>query len=102
LESISYGVPIVAIPVGADQPGVAARLKWLGAGLVMPLKRLSADRLRPLVSQVLHEDGYRQRARQLREEIQKTDGVRLAAGLIERVLTGRRPVLRATGAQAGQ
>jgi zeaxanthin glucosyltransferase len=104
LESLSYGVPIVALPVGNDQPGVAARVKWLGAGQVMPLKRLSADRLRPLVSQVLNEDGYRQRARQLREEIQKTDGVRLAAGVIERVLTGQRPVLRATAtaAQTGQ
>ena len=100
LESLSYGVPIVAIPVGNDQPGVAARVRWVGAGEVVPLKRLSADRLRPLVSQVLNQGRYRQRASQLREEIQKADGVRRAIEVIERVLTEQRPVLRAATATA--
>jgi MGT family glycosyltransferase len=100
LESLSHGVPIVAIPVGNDQPGVAARVKWLGAGEVMPLKRLSADRLRPLVSEVLSQDRYRQRARQLQEEIRNAEGVRRAIEVIERVLTGQRPVLRTATASA--
>jgi UDP:flavonoid glycosyltransferase YjiC (YdhE family) len=28
LESLSCGIPMVAITVGNDQPGVAARIKW--------------------------------------------------------------------------
>jgi MGT family glycosyltransferase len=94
LESLSCGVPMVAIPVGNDQPGVAARIKWLGAGEVVPLSQLSAGRLRPLVIKALTNDRYRQRARQLQQEIQKADGVRRAIELIERVLIDKKPVLR--------
>src|SRR3954468_7993425 len=42
LEALSHGCPMVAIPVGNDQPGVAERVRWLGAGEVLPLSRLSA------------------------------------------------------------
>jgi MGT family glycosyltransferase len=96
LESLSCGVPMVAIPVGNDQPGVAARVKWLGAGELLPLKRLRADRLRTLVKKVLDQERYRLQARRSMLEIQGTDGVGKAAGVIERVLDEQRPVLRAT------
>ena len=52
LESLSYGVPMVAIPVGNDQPGVAARIKWRGVGELLALKHLKAAKLRPLMDQV--------------------------------------------------
>jgi zeaxanthin glucosyltransferase len=32
LESLAQGVPMVAIPIGFDQPGVAARIAYHGAG----------------------------------------------------------------------
>ena len=35
LESLSEGVPLVALPLGNDQPGVAARLKARGACVVV-------------------------------------------------------------------
>ncbi len=93
LESLSYGVPMVAIPVASDQPGVAARVRWLGAGEVLPIKKLSVARLRPLVKQVFEQDRYRQRARQLQEEIRKANGIEQAVRVIERVLSGERPVI---------
>jgi MGT family glycosyltransferase len=86
LESLSCGVPMVAIPVGNDQPGVAARLKWLGAGEFLLLKQLRAAKLRPLLNKVLDEPQYRQRAQEVKTEIQKADGVRRAVELIEGVL----------------
>lgn len=46
LESLSNGVPMVAIPIANDQPGVASRIAWTGAGEVVPLKRLNVSRLR--------------------------------------------------------
>jgi MGT family glycosyltransferase len=95
LESLSCGVPMVAIPVGNDQPGVAARVKWLGAGELLPLKRLRADRLRTLVKKVLEQERYRLQARRSMLEIEGTDGVGKAADLIEQVLNKQRPVLRA-------
>lgn len=98
LESLSCGVPMVTIPVGNDQPGVAARVKWLGVGEVLPLRRLRADRLRRLVKKVLEEEQYRLQARRLAAEIEGKDGVGEAADVIERVLRGQRPVLRAAAA----
>lgn len=95
LESLSCGVPMVAIPVGNDQPGVAARVKWLGAGELLPLKRLRAGRLRTLAKKVLQQEQYRLHARRLMLEIKRTDGVGKAADLIEQVLHEQRPVLRA-------
>jgi zeaxanthin glucosyltransferase len=32
LESLRCGVPVVAIPIANDQPGVAARVAWSGCG----------------------------------------------------------------------
>ena len=39
LECLSNAVPMVAIPIANDQPGVAARIAWTGAGAAIPLKR---------------------------------------------------------------
>lgn len=86
LESLSAGVPLVAVPLGNDQPGVAARVKTMGAGVVVPRHRLSAARLRRAVLRVLHEDSYRDAARRLQSAIAHLDGPGQAAELIENVL----------------
>jgi hypothetical protein len=36
LESLAEGVPMVAIPIANDQPGMGARLAWSGSGAVVP------------------------------------------------------------------
>ena len=94
LESLSFGVPMVAIPVSYDQPGVAARVKWTGAGEVLPLARLRSDRLRPLVERVLTQKSYRLHATRLQAEIRKVDGVNRSADIVERILSTGKPVLR--------
>jgi UDP:flavonoid glycosyltransferase YjiC (YdhE family) len=37
LESLAEGVPLVALPVTNDQPGVGARVAWSGTGKAIPL-----------------------------------------------------------------
>lgn len=86
LESLCEGVPMVAVPLGNDQPGVAARLRARGAGLVVPRRRLTAARLRKAVLLVLCEPGYRDAARALQRAIQSIDGPGRAAELIEQAL----------------
>jgi zeaxanthin glucosyltransferase len=49
LESLSHGVPMIAIPISLDQPGVVARIAWTGTGKVVPLSRLSVPRLRETI-----------------------------------------------------
>lgn len=85
LESLSFGVPMVAIPFTHDQPGVASRIVWHGAGeLVLP-KKLSVRRLRGAIQQVLRKSAYRKSAQRLQAEIITQDGLLRAANIIERL-----------------
>jgi zeaxanthin glucosyltransferase len=86
LESLSEGVPLVAIPLGNDQPGVAARLKARGAGVVVSRHGLAPARLRTAITLVLQERAYRQAAKELQKSIQQFDGAGRAADLIEQIL----------------
>lgn len=86
LEALSEGVPMVAVPLGNDQPGVAARLKARGACMVVPRYRLSSPRLRAAVAAVLHDAKYREAARILHGAICQFSGAERAADLIEQVL----------------
>ncbi len=95
LESLSNGVPMVAIPITNDQPGVAARLTWTGAGEMVSLSRLSVPRLRNAIQKVLTEDSYKKNALRLQEAIQRAGGVNRAADIVEQVVSTGKPVLAA-------
>jgi zeaxanthin glucosyltransferase len=86
LESLSEGVPLVCIPLGNDQPGVAARVKARGAGIVVPPRSANAKRLRSAVRAVLENDSYRLAARKIQSAIAEIDGLDRAADIIEDVL----------------
>lgn len=86
LESLREGVPMVAIPLGNDQPGVAARVKARGACLVVSPRGLNAVGLRKAVSLVLQESRFREAAEELQRSIGQIDGPTRAADLIENVL----------------
>ena len=89
LESLLEGVPMVAVPLGNDQPGVAARLKARGACVVVSRYRLNASRLRKAVRLLLENGSYREAAQGLQRAIQQLDGPNRAADLIEEVLNLR-------------
>lgn len=94
LESLAQGVPMVAIPITNDQPGVASRLEWLGVARVVPPARLTAHRLRASVRTVFSESHYRARAQQWKAEIGNIEGLRLAADIVERAIQTKQPVRR--------
>jgi UDP:flavonoid glycosyltransferase YjiC (YdhE family) len=93
LESIARGVPMVAIPITNDQPGVARRLEWLGLADVVLPRQLTVARLRRAVERVLGDPGYRIRVRQRAAEIAGLDGVGRAADIVEEAFSTKRPVL---------
>ena len=96
LECLSNAVPMVAIPITFDQPGVAARIAWTGAGAGIPLKRLTVPRLRTAISQVLTQPSYKQNALRLQKAIKRAGGVTRAADIIERAVSTGKPVLTGT------
>jgi MGT family glycosyltransferase len=83
LESLAHGVPMVAIPIGYDQPGVAARIAHHGTGEFLEVDELTTDRLRGLIEKVLHDPSYRERADYFQKVISKTRGLDVAADIIE-------------------
>jgi zeaxanthin glucosyltransferase len=84
LEALAQGVPLVAIPITVDQPGVAARIAEKKTGLVIQLKELTGPRLGFLLDQVLNDSTYRNNARYFQKAIAETNGVSKAADLLER------------------
>jgi MGT family glycosyltransferase len=90
LESLTAGVPMVAIPVTNDQPGVGARIAHTETGVVVPLKTLASElgvqKLRATIETVLSDGIYRENTRRIQQAIERTNGLRMAADLIDRAL----------------
>jgi len=84
LESLAHGVPMVAIPIAYDQPGISARIAHHGVGEFVELENLSANNLLELVRKVLTNRSYVERARYFKDVIAKTNGLDIAADVIER------------------
>jgi zeaxanthin glucosyltransferase len=85
-EALMQGKPMVAIPLAHDQPAVAARLARLGIAEVLPVMRLSAEKIQKAVSRVLNDPAYRSAAETIQAELLSLHGLHRAANLIEEAL----------------
>jgi MGT family glycosyltransferase len=86
LESLAEGVPIIAVPVADDQPGVAARIKWSGVGQVIHPRNLTVNTLRSALQEIFHDERYRHAAQGMKLRIGIMDGASAAAEIAENVL----------------
>jgi zeaxanthin glucosyltransferase len=86
LEAVWFGVPIVAIPVTDDQPGVAARIRWKGIGSAVPFKSLTVDRLCATIREVLENYDFRVRSLALGAEVRSVDGLSVATEAVRHLL----------------
>jgi MGT family glycosyltransferase len=64
-ESISMGVPMVALPVARDQPGNAARIAYHGLGVHLDYRRLTPTGLRAAIDLVRKTPTYRHATRRM-------------------------------------
>jgi zeaxanthin glucosyltransferase len=85
LEALAQGVPMVAIPIGYDQPGVAARIAYHGVGEFVEIGTLTARHLSELIAKVKADPNYREKARWFQKVLGETRGLDVAADIIERV-----------------
>jgi zeaxanthin glucosyltransferase len=84
LESLAQGVPMVAIPIGYDQPGVATRIAHHGVGDFIEVDNLTIDGLHELIQKILRTPAYREKAQHFMSVIAKRPGLDVAAEAIER------------------
>lgn len=86
LKALHYGVPMVLVPWGRDQPGVAARAEALGVAEVIPRDALSAVRLSEAVETVLNTPQYQVVVQRHAERLRDQNPVSVACQAIEALL----------------
>jgi MGT family glycosyltransferase len=91
LDSLSCGVPLVVMPITFEQPAIARRVEYCGAGRTAPFAKLEIGRLRGVIAEVAGESRYRQAAQRMAECIAAAGGVLKAADIIESHSTGGLP-----------
>lgn len=85
LDALSFGVPLVAIPLAFEQPATAARMARAGVAEIVP-KGAGPKQLSRAVERVLADGSYRMKAAALGAEIADAGGVERAADLAEAIL----------------
>jgi MGT family glycosyltransferase len=85
LEALAQGVPMVAIPIGYDQPGIANRISYHGVGEFVDLDDLTARRLSELIAKVTSNPSYRDKACWFQDLLRENRGPDVATDIIERV-----------------
>jgi len=93
LGALAHGLPLVLIPMGADQPQNAARCVALGVGRVLDAIDATPETVRATVMQVLDDPAYRTAARRVAAEIADLPPPSVAVQLLERLGAEKRPIM---------
>lgn len=83
METLTEGLPMVALPLAFDQPAVGARIARAGVGEVVKPRHATTGHLERTIAKVLETPSYRARSAVIAQEIANAGGVARAAGLIE-------------------
>jgi UDP:flavonoid glycosyltransferase YjiC (YdhE family) len=82
MKALWYGVPMVLVPWGRDQPGVAARTEHLGVAKVVARNQLADGSLANAIKLVLNDKSYKERAYQYSLRLKQQDSVGMACDLL--------------------
>ncbi|MFC3996241.1 macrolide family glycosyltransferase [Nocardiopsis sediminis] len=83
MESLYFGVPMVAVPQMAEQEANARRSEELGFGLRLRMADISADLLRRSVDGVHADQWIRGNVTEMGKKLRATDGAAAAADALE-------------------
>ncbi|KOP80203.1 glycosyl transferase family 1 [Lysinibacillus sp. FJAT-14745] len=77
-EALYNGVPLIVIPLSADQPIIAQQVTNIGAGIQLQMQSLTANQLNEAVNHVLNSPSFHKAIANIRESFQKSGGYRKA------------------------
>jgi UDP:flavonoid glycosyltransferase YjiC (YdhE family) len=92
MACLTLGVPMVGVPIAADQPFNATRLTELGAATVVWPEKRSPEAFRDAVRTVLSDPAYRRSVEAIRDEVAAMPGSDLGVQLIEQLSRERAPI----------
>ena len=93
MTALSHGLPMVIVPVSADQPDNARRCEQLGVARVIAPENRTPEAIRAAVRAVLGDPSYRPNAERMREEMERLPGPEHVVGLLERLVVEQRPLV---------
>jgi UDP:flavonoid glycosyltransferase YjiC (YdhE family) len=93
--ALDFGLPLVLVPIAADQPMNAARCKELGVARVVEPLSMTRESIREAVRDVLDTPSYRENARRFQREARTLPGMARAVELLEKLAKEKAPQLRA-------
>ena len=77
-------VPFVAIPIGADQPYLAARVSELGAAISLDKDKLTSEMLKNAVEKVMTEPSYLENIKKISTSFKEAGGYKKAIEAISK------------------
>jgi MGT family glycosyltransferase len=95
MGALAHGLPMLLLPIGADQPLNALRCEALGVGRSLDALLADPPTVRAAAASVLADPSYRRAAERMRDEIAALPEPASAVALLERLAAERRP-LRST------
>ena len=92
MGALRHGLPLVLLPLGADQPANAAAAQAVGVARVLDPARLTPEAVREAVRAVLTQGDYRRHARRLQAEIAALPAFAQGVRLLERLARTKTPL----------
>jgi UDP:flavonoid glycosyltransferase YjiC (YdhE family) len=92
LTTLRAGLPMVIIPVAADQPDNARRCAELGVAEVISSDTRTPEAIRDAVRWVLGTLSYRRNAERLRDEMRQQPGLEQTVDLLEQLASTKLPL----------
>lgn len=96
--ALTHGLPLVMIPISADQPMNAARCTARGVALTLPPDRRDPEAIRAATRAVLGDPAHRRAARQAARAARQRPDLDHALDLLETLARERSPLVRSRAA----
>ena len=90
--ALSFGLPTVVVPLGADQGENALRVEAYGAGRIVWPEERTSDAIRSAMREVLADSGFKTHAKRYQQELKALPGLEAAVKTMEELVATGRPV----------
>jgi MGT family glycosyltransferase len=90
--ALANGVPIITAGQTEEKPEICARVEWSGTGINLKTSTPTSAQIRDAVKTVLASPSYKQKAQQMKMEIDLYNSSVIAVGLLEKLAATKQPV----------